>query len=140
MIFLFDFFFFFFEKKGPKIFTTPYSIPFLNVLHQNKVLYNFHKRRQHSIVKCKKVWISAALAKKPYISEDGYKLEIKKSTVYHKVNWNQLIQFEKINDALIFVFLFIKLSLYWENVESNFKKLHQYFLTNDILSIHHLSV
>ena len=29
----------------------PYSIPFLKVLNQNKALYNFPKRGQHSIVK-----------------------------------------------------------------------------------------
>ena len=34
-------------KKAPQ----PYSIPFLSVLHQNKDLYNFQKRGQHSIVK-----------------------------------------------------------------------------------------
>ena len=40
-----------FYKKGHQIFHPSYSIPFLNVLHQNKALYNFHKRGQHSIVK-----------------------------------------------------------------------------------------
>ena len=38
------------EKKGTKNFTTPYSIPFLSVLHQNKALHNFHKREQHPTV------------------------------------------------------------------------------------------
>ena len=28
-------------KKGTKNFPTPYSIPFLSVLHENKVLHNF---------------------------------------------------------------------------------------------------
>ena len=37
---------FYFEKKGSKNLTTLYSIPFLIVLHQNKALHNFHKRRQ----------------------------------------------------------------------------------------------
>ena len=38
-------------KKGPpKIHPSPYSIPFLSVLHQNKVLHNFRKREQRSIV------------------------------------------------------------------------------------------
>ena len=36
----------FFWKKGSKNLTTLYSIPFLVVLHQNKALHNFHKRRQ----------------------------------------------------------------------------------------------
>ena len=39
----------FFMKKGHQ--NPPYSIPFLHVLHQNKVLYNFCKRGQPSIVK-----------------------------------------------------------------------------------------
>ena len=34
----------FFRKKDPKNFTIPYSIPFLSVLHQNKVLHNFRMR------------------------------------------------------------------------------------------------
>ena len=34
----------FFKKKGTEAFTTPYSIPFLSVLHQNKGLHNFHKK------------------------------------------------------------------------------------------------
>ena len=33
-----------FLKNCTKHFTTPYSIPFLSVLHQNKALHNFHKR------------------------------------------------------------------------------------------------
>ena len=37
-------------KKGTKNLTHPYSIPFLSVLHQNKALYNFHKKGQRSIV------------------------------------------------------------------------------------------
>ena len=41
---------FFFEKKGTKNLTTPYSIPFLSVLHQNKALHNFHKRGQRPTV------------------------------------------------------------------------------------------
>ena len=48
--FFFSFFFFFFEKKGTKNLTTPYSIPFLSVLHQNKALHNFHKRGQRPTV------------------------------------------------------------------------------------------
>ena len=32
-----------------KHFTTPYSIPFLSVLHQNKAFRNFHKSRQRPI-------------------------------------------------------------------------------------------
>ena len=39
------------KKRGTKNFTTPCSIPFLRVLHQNKVLYNFHKRRQRLIAR-----------------------------------------------------------------------------------------
>ena len=39
----------FFEKRPLKISPSPYSIPFLSVLHQNKALYNFHKRGQHSL-------------------------------------------------------------------------------------------
>ena len=38
-----------FLKKGNKNFTTPCSVPFLSVLHQNKALYNFRKRGQRSI-------------------------------------------------------------------------------------------
>ena len=34
---------FFFRKKGSKNFSTPYSILFLSVSHQNKALDNFHK-------------------------------------------------------------------------------------------------
>ena len=34
----------FFRKKAPKTLQTPYSVPFLIVLHQNKALYNFYKR------------------------------------------------------------------------------------------------
>ena len=37
----------FFEKKGTTNFTTPYSNPFFDVLHQNKALHNFHKRGQY---------------------------------------------------------------------------------------------
>ena len=37
-------------KNGTKNFNNPYSIPSLSVLHQNKFLHNFHKRRQHLIV------------------------------------------------------------------------------------------
>ena len=37
-------------KNGTKSFNNPYSIPSLCVLHQNKFLHNFHKRRQHLIV------------------------------------------------------------------------------------------
>ena len=48
--FLFIYLFIFFEKKGNKNLTTPYSIPFLSVLHQNKVLHNFHKRGQRPTV------------------------------------------------------------------------------------------
>ena len=33
----------FFQKKGHQNFTTPYSIPFLSVLHENKSLHNFHE-------------------------------------------------------------------------------------------------
>ena len=40
---------FFFKKKGTKQFTTPYSIPFLSVLHQNKALHNFDERGEHPI-------------------------------------------------------------------------------------------
>ena len=39
-----------FLKKGPT-FPPPHSIPFLSVWHQNKILHNFHKRGQCSIVK-----------------------------------------------------------------------------------------
>ena len=38
----------FFQKRTPKI--SPYSIPFLSVLHQNKALYDFWKKWQLSIV------------------------------------------------------------------------------------------
>ena len=40
----------FLKKRHQKFHPTSYSIPFLSVLHQNKVLYNFHKRGQHLIV------------------------------------------------------------------------------------------
>ena len=41
-----------FMKKGhQKSHPFSYSIPFLSVLHQNKALYNLHKREQHLIVK-----------------------------------------------------------------------------------------
>ena len=44
-------------RKGTKNFNPfPYSVPFLSVLHQNKALYNFHKRGQISIVECNKVY------------------------------------------------------------------------------------
>ena len=44
--------FFFLKKKkvGAKNLTAPYSVPFLSVLHQNKALYNFHKRGQSPTV------------------------------------------------------------------------------------------
>ena len=38
-----------FEKKDPQNLTTPYSIPFLSVLHQNKALHNFKKMAQRPI-------------------------------------------------------------------------------------------
>ena len=38
---------YFFEKKGTKNFSTPYFIPFLGVLNQNKALHNFQKWGQH---------------------------------------------------------------------------------------------
>ena len=38
------------KKRVPEI--SPYSIPFLSVLHQNKVLHNFPKREQHPTVGC----------------------------------------------------------------------------------------
>ena len=31
---------------------SPYSIPFLSVLHQNKALHGFHKKWQHLIARC----------------------------------------------------------------------------------------
>ena len=40
----------FFEKRVPEISHTPYSIPFLGALHQNKALNNFHEREHRSIV------------------------------------------------------------------------------------------
>ena len=45
---------FFFIKKQTKNLTTPYSIPFLSVLHQNKALHNFHKtgQRPTGVVAC----------------------------------------------------------------------------------------
>ena len=43
-------FFFFFEKREPKLSHTLFSIPFLSVLHQNKALHNFHKRGQRPTV------------------------------------------------------------------------------------------
>ena len=43
-----------FEKMVPKIFSTPYSIPFLSILHKNKALHNFHKRGQHPTVEAMK--------------------------------------------------------------------------------------
>ena len=36
------------KKKGTKNFNTPYSNPYLCVLHQNKALHNFHGRGQGS--------------------------------------------------------------------------------------------
>ena len=42
----------FLGKKGTKYFTTPYSIIFLSVLHQNKALHNFHKRGQCLTARC----------------------------------------------------------------------------------------
>ena len=58
--FVFVFFVFFvFEKKGTKNLTTPYSIPFLSVLHQNQVLHNFHKRGRRPIFGRIKVQIKA---------------------------------------------------------------------------------
>ena len=45
-----DFFFFKKKKVGAKNLTAPYSVPFLSVLHQNKALYNFHKRGQSPTV------------------------------------------------------------------------------------------
>ena len=38
----------FFHEKGKQKFIPP----LFSVLHQNKALYNFHKRGQHSIVEC----------------------------------------------------------------------------------------
>ena len=38
-----------FLKKGLKN-LTPYPIPFLSVLHQNKALYNFRKKGHLSVV------------------------------------------------------------------------------------------
>ena len=32
------------KKKGSKNFTSPFSVPFLNVLLQNKAYHNFHKK------------------------------------------------------------------------------------------------
>ena len=40
------------EIRAPKISPTPYSIPFLSVLHRNKALYNSCKGGQHLIVEC----------------------------------------------------------------------------------------
>ena len=48
---IFFIFIFFFEIKGTKNLTTPYSIPYLSVLHQNKSLHNFHKRGQPPTVR-----------------------------------------------------------------------------------------
>ena len=36
------------KKKSTKNFTTPYSIPFLGDLLQNKAFHNFHKRGQET--------------------------------------------------------------------------------------------
>ena len=41
----------FFETTATKNFTTPYLIPLLSVLHQSKVLHNFHKRGQRPIAR-----------------------------------------------------------------------------------------
>ena len=49
----------FFLKKAPKKSTTPYTIPFLSVLFQNKVLYNFAKGEAFDNRTPKKVWIRA---------------------------------------------------------------------------------
>ena len=38
-----------FSKRS--YFTTSYSIPFLSILHQNKALHTFHKRRQYRIAR-----------------------------------------------------------------------------------------
>ena len=40
---------FFLGGEGTKNLTTPNSIPFLSVLHRNRALHNFHKRRQRPI-------------------------------------------------------------------------------------------
>ena len=40
-----------FLEKDTKSFTTPYSIPFLSVLHQNKALHKFHKTGQQPIAR-----------------------------------------------------------------------------------------
>ena len=47
------------KKKENKTITTPYSIPFLSVLFQNKALHNLYRRGQHLIarhVKGPDVW------------------------------------------------------------------------------------
>ena len=50
----------FLNKKGTKNITTSYLIPFLSVLHQNKALYNFHKKRQHPTEKVQtRAWWSS---------------------------------------------------------------------------------
>ena len=49
-----------FQKKGPQK-SHPYSIPFLNVLHQNKALHNFCKRGQCLIVE-RNIGLEYALA------------------------------------------------------------------------------
>ena len=41
----------FFHEKGKQNFIPPLP-PLFSVLHQNKALYDFHKRGQHSIVEC----------------------------------------------------------------------------------------
>ena len=38
----------FFRKKAPKTLQTPYSVPFLIVLHQNKALYKFPQKGEVS--------------------------------------------------------------------------------------------
>ena len=42
----------FFNKRPQKFHPAPYSIPFLSALHQNKVLHNFRRRGQRSILEC----------------------------------------------------------------------------------------
>ena len=42
----------FINKEGTKNFTSPFSISFLSVLHQNKALQNFYERGEHLITWC----------------------------------------------------------------------------------------
>ena len=46
----------YFEKRAPRFHTHArthaHSIPFLNILHQNKAFHNFCKKGQRSIVEC----------------------------------------------------------------------------------------